>query len=155
MNTRAFHIVIAVQALFAIALIYIGMVARERRQTEYLERTHRVIAGHATIEDFQKLRAAMPADANMQTVRSLFGLPVLWARKLEFVEPNLGEQEGPFWVYYPRDAGENLTTWHNVVALQGDIQCFVVKISKGPWIGEIVKVKHPIRHGEDVRQPQP
>jgi len=144
MNKRALRILAAIQLLFAMSLIYVGIVSRNNRQLDYLERTQRIIAGRASSEDFENVKRVLPKDSDADAVRSLLGLPVLRARQLVFVEPNIGEQNGTFWIYYPREVAPAPVDADSVALLKGPIRCFVVKMQKDGAFGEMATVNHPL-----------
>ena len=83
MNQRALYVVLAVQALFAGALLYAGITSRESRRIGYLELTHRVTAGQASVADFEKLAGFLPDPIEKPAIRSLFGLPVVRATSIQ------------------------------------------------------------------------
>ena len=107
MNTRLLKILLAVQALFTTGLIVVGVTARDNRRMEYLELTRRVSAGLAKTDDFVKLAARTPDDADALAIRALFGPPLQRGSQLD-VGANAHEtperRTGDFWLYYPSDS---------------------------------------------------
>jgi hypothetical protein len=144
MNTRALYIFLAVQALFAVSLIYVGARAREARRQDYLELTHRVTSGMAGEADFLKLAAHIPGGADAQTVRALFGAPLQLAKEMTAGNESIEPRKGNFWIYYVAQDDKPVSP-PDVVKLAGKIRCFVVDFDeKGGGRGAIVWVVHPI-----------
>ena len=148
MNTRLLKILLAVQALFAAGLIVIGVTARDNRRMEYLELTRRVSAGLAKNDDFVKLAARMPDDADTLAIRALFGPPLKRSSQLD-VGANAQEtperRTGDFWLYYPSDSNGYPIDYDALSKLKGPVQCFVFNFDeKGFGRGELLWVQHPI-----------
>jgi hypothetical protein len=146
MNTRLLRIVIAVQALFAIALIVVGLSAREGRRMDYLELTRRVTSGQATIEDFTKLAARVPSEADPLSIRALFGAPLQRALQLEVGETNPEKRSGEFWLYYPADTKGIPIDYDALSKLRGAVKCFVVSFdSIRRARADLLWVQHPVQ----------
>lgn len=149
MNPRMLNIVLLTQALFAGALLYAGYASREGRRIGYLELTHRVTAGQATIEDFDKLTGFLPEISDKPTIRVLFGLPVIRATALQLKDT--AEQKGDFWIYYPLMQSPTLERpavpidAAEAEKLAGPVTCFIFEFDargRAAWRKEIVV--HPI-----------
>ena len=143
------NVVLVVQALFAGALLYAGIASRESRRIGYLELTHRVTAGQATTEDFEKLVGFLPDPADKAAIRILFGLPVIRASAIQLKDS--GELKGDLWIYYPLKQAptiENPTVPIDAVEtekLSGPVMCFVFEFDargRAAWRKE--NVLHPL-----------
>lgn len=150
MNSRALYIALAVQALFAGALIFAGARARDARKMEYLELTHRATSGQASEDELAKLLALLPPNADAQAVRALLGMPVLVRANIELRmardEPQAQALKGSFWIYYPAQPGQ--PPFHPAAAgkLSGPQRCLVLEFddsgrAKGKWAW----VSHPVK----------
>ena len=125
-NTRLLYVILIVQALFAFSLLYVGGRARENRRQDYLELTHRVISGHASEEDFSKLAKLLPARADAETVRLLFGLPLRTSLQLNLGDPPQ-VHKGEFWVYYPTGPEGQSIGLQEMQELKGAVRCFIIE----------------------------
>ena len=157
LNKRALYVIVAIQALFVAALIYVGSVARDSRRIEYLELSHRVASGQGTPADFLKVRGVLPVDAGPEAIRALLGLPVQTATTLTFTDAKLGQQNGRFWLYYPH-VPATASTPARVIgpaearALNGPIQTFVLSFDPAGRVrGELIEVQHPIEATPDPK----
>jgi hypothetical protein len=141
MNIRLLYVLLAVQALFAGALLYVGYTARENRKTAYLELTHRVTSGTATAAEFEKLQAFLPGNADKAIVRALFGLPV--ERRIA-----AGNVAPETWLYYPLTEdqlarGERIDS-ADVKNFKGAVVCFVIEFDeRGKAHAKLGPVQHP------------
>jgi hypothetical protein len=149
MNTRLFYAVLAVQALFALGLILVGLRARDERRLEYLELTHRVTSGQAKPEHFMKLSSVVTQEADETIVRALFGPPLRRAAEIDVVkgsdDSKTEHRKGNFWVYYPADSQGRPLDFDAASKLQGPVQCFVVEFdAKGRARGDIITIMHPL-----------
>jgi hypothetical protein len=149
MNTRLFYALLAVQALFALGLIVVGLRSRDERRLEYLELTHRITSGHAKPEDFMKLSSLITHEADETVVRTLFGPPLRRATEIEVVEKDSDSsaqhRKGNFWIYYPVGAQDRALDFDALSKLQGPVQCFVVEFdAKGRARGDMISVMHPL-----------
>jgi hypothetical protein len=149
MNIRLLYVILAIQALMGGALLYVGYTARENRKTAYLELTHRVTAGTATVAEFEKLLVFLPADADKSVVRALFGLPL--ERRSSSAKDALET-----WLYYPLTEeqlarGERIDI-SDVKKFKGDVKCFVVEFdARGKAHAKLAPVNHPLT--EDAPAP--
>jgi hypothetical protein len=144
MNTRVLYIIVGIQVLFAISLIVIGTRARDSRKQEYLELTNRVTSGYATEEEFAKLAGYIPAGADAQTVRSLFGAPLQIVGSLIAGDETLEPRTGKYWIYYVAQNDEPVDP-EKIPTLKGKIRCFVVEFNEQRRArGKVVWVQHPI-----------
>jgi len=133
-----------VQGLFAISLIYVGSRAREARKADYLELTHRLTAGHASFEDFEKVKTLLVPSDDAERVRALLGLPVQTADSLELTAEKGKSRAGKFWIYYAEADDQHAIDSAAAQKMSGSVKCFVVEFTdKGPR-GEVVEVVHPI-----------
>lgn len=132
------------QGLFGIALIYVGSRAREARKADYLELTHRVTAGHASFDDFEKVKLMLPLDADPQRVRALLGLPVQTTESLELAAEKGKPHAGKFWIYYAEGEGQLAIDREAALKFSGAVKCFVVSFNEKSTRGEVVEVVHPI-----------
>ena len=144
MDRRLLYVVLFVQGLFAIALIYVGSRAREARKEDYLELTHRLTAGHASVEDFEKVKTLLVPSDDPERVRALLGLPVLTADSLELAAEKGKPRAGKFWIYYAEAADQHAVDSAAAQKFSGGVKCFVVEFTdKGPR-GDVVEVVHPV-----------
>lgn len=154
MNQRVLNVILIVQALFIAALFYAGYASRENRKVGYLELTHRVTSGQATNEDFEKLASMLPEVTDRPVVRSLFGLPVSRAGRVEIKgEPAI---DGEIWLYYPlqKSAEPKATDGAGQMAsldaadvekLVGPVHCFIfVFDNRGRATWRRAEVAHPL-----------
>ena len=146
MNTTLLRIVISVQALFAIALIVVGLSAREHRRTEYLELTRRVTSGEAKIEDFRVLASRVPADADALAIRELFGPPLQRTTQIDVGEKNPEKRAGEFWLYYPAGDKGFPVDFDALAKMQGAVQCFVISFDSDHRArADLLWVQHPVK----------
>jgi hypothetical protein len=153
MNTRALYILLAVQVLFAGALIFIGAQSRDARKLDYLERTHRVTSGQAGEDDFAKLNALLAPESDAQVVRALFGVPVLSAGEIESRDSKdaakTPARKGIFWIYYPYQPSQPPLPPIDPAAarkLSGAQRCFVIEFDEfGRAKGQLAWVTHPLK----------
>ena len=146
MNQRVLKVVLVVQVLFAGALLYVGYSSRESRKVGYLELTHRVTAGQASLDDFEKLSGFLPETADKQVVRSLFGLPAVRARSTMLNDQEQTKIPNDVWIYYP--LGKNVAPVDSVDVekLSGSVDCFVIQFdSRGRATSRKASVPHPLR----------
>jgi len=145
MNTRLIKIVVAVQAVFAAGLIAVGVAARENRRMEYLELTRRVSSGQAKSDDFLKLAAHVPDEADALTIRALFGPPLQRSAEIVVGDASPDRRSGDFWIYYPADSSGYPIDFTALAKMKGTVQCFVVDFdSKGRAQAELLWVQHPV-----------
>lgn len=144
MNRRLLYVFLFVQGLFALAIIYVGSRAREARKQDYLELTHRVTAGHASLDDFQKVKALLMPDADPERVRALLGLPVQTAGSLELASEKGKPHAGKFWIYYAESDGQRPIDRDAAQKLTGGVKCFVVEFAANRARGDVVEIIHPI-----------
>ena len=150
MNRRALYIVVAVQALFAISLIFVGVISREERRVRYLELTHRITAGQATESEFKSLAQLAPANADETTVRAMFGAPLRTAERIR-VE-NSGERTGRFWIYYFATPENRAPGPDEIRQLQGPVRTFVISFDKsGMARGDFLSVIHPLEQPQSEK----
>ena len=149
MNQRVLNVVLVMQALFIGALLYAGYCSRESRKVGYLELTHRVTAGQATVDDFEKLGAFLPETADKPIVRSLFGLPVVRASFVRLEDAT--KLEGDLWIYYPLSKPASPETPPELIdspdaeKLSGVVKCCVIQFDKrGRASWKMADVVHPI-----------
>jgi hypothetical protein len=151
MNTRLLYVLLAVQALFAAALLYVGYVARDNRRQAYLELTHRVTSGQAGSAEYTQLAGFLSRDADKTAVRALFGLPVLRTAQVAIDEGKSTATviQGDYWIYYPNDTqsgepGKPVDTADTELFTQS-CQCFLIEFdAKGRASGRLVKLAHPV-----------
>ncbi len=160
MNPRVLNVVLVVQALFIGALLYAGYCSREARKVGYLELTHRVTSGQATVDDFEKLALFLPETADKLVVRSLFGLPVGRANSVTLKDAS--KLEGDMWIYYPLAKPASPETPPEPIDipdganLSGDVKCLVVQFDKrGRATWKIAEVIHPILPTPSSVTPKP
>lgn len=144
MNSRLLYVFLFVQGLFALSLIYVGMRSREARKQDYLELTHRVTAGHASLEDFDRLKLNLATNADAERVRALFGLPVQTASSIELAGEKGKPHTGTFWIYYAEAEGQRPIDRDAAQKLSGGVKCFVVSFNEKSTRGDVVEVVHPI-----------
>jgi hypothetical protein len=153
MNTRLLYVILFTQVLFAGALLYIGRQSRANRKQDYLELTHRVMAGHGRDEDFEKLIDYLPKNADKTVVRSLFGLPVARMKQIETLPKGKDSLlKGDFWLYYPvKDEGTpeapaTIVDTADVENLKGELRCFIIEFNDRGRVDHFrtVVVEHPL-----------
>ena len=151
-NTRLLYVLLAVQFLFAGALIFVGEQVRSKRRLDYLELTHRVTSGRARRDDFEKLAALLPERAERPEVRALFGLPLLRADGVDSDEAGQRRREtGEFWIYYFAAAASDPENppapfdKSDAEKLSGIQNCFVIAFdAKGRATAKVMALVHPI-----------
>lgn len=150
MNMRALYVVLAIQALFAGALLYVGYTARENRKTAYLELTHRITSGTATANDYEKLQAYLPYDADRAIVRALFGLPLVRRAQLKSDDSKKKDYEvTEVWIYYPLTTDQASKGGRidvpDAEKLSGEVQIYIVEFDeRGRAHAELRTLKHPL-----------
>jgi hypothetical protein len=143
LNRRLLYVFLFVQGFFAIALIYVGTRAREGRKQDYLELTHRVAAGHATLDDFEKLKFMLPLDSDAERVRALLGLPDQTATSIELAVEKGKPHAGKFWIYYPEGADQHAIDREAAEKLSGGVKCLVVEFGEKTR-ADVVEIIHPL-----------
>ena len=156
MNQRVLNVILVMQALFIAALFYAGYASREYRKVGYLELTHRVTSGQATNEDFERLASMLPEVTDKSVVRSLFGLPMARAGRVEIKDAPA--VDGDIWLYYPlqksvdqKGADGSLPMASldvpDVEKMSGPVQCFIfIFDSRGRATWRRADVGHPLSY---------
>jgi len=146
MNQVMLKVVLVVQVLFAGALLYVGYSSRESRKVGYLELTHRVTAGQASLDDFDKLSGFLPETADKAVVRSLFGLPTAHVRSSFLNDQEQTKIENDVWIYYPLGQNAAPVDTVDIEKWSGPVDCFIIQFNdRGRATSRKANVPHPLR----------